>query len=254
MKRYLVLICLGMLVFAAWADDAYRDFTDTQGRTLRGRVLSFDGRKDMVTIELENKRKATVAVAGFSEADQQYIRAWGLLEGVRSESKLKISIERRKVKSWNEKHYGSVTAGGESEGTQMTGKTNYEEEGFDIVFFSRNECVIKGLTLEYCIYYEQEVLQGQVAQTGVLYGFIPIDGVTPNDKKVISTDSVCVFEYATGEQFINAYELKGEIMGLSWRLFLVADGEKTLVREATYPDSLSSSYAWATESKRVGKN
>lgn len=254
MKRYLVLICLGTLAFAAWADDAYRDFTDTQGRTLRGRVLSFDARKEMVTIELENKRKATGSVAGFSEADQQYIRTWGLLEGVRSESKLKVSIERRKVKSWTEKHYGSVTVGGESEGTQVTGKTNYEEEGFDIEFFSRNESPIKGLTLEYCIYYEQEVLQGQAAQAGVLYGSIPLGEVAPDEKKIISTDSVCVFEYATGAQFSNAYELKGEIQGLSLRLFLVADGEKTLVREATYPDSLSSSYAWATENKRVGKN
>jgi hypothetical protein len=38
------------------------------------------------------------------------------------------------------------------------------------------------------------------------------------------------------------------------RLYLNADGERTLVREVTYPDNLSSSYAWVKGSKPVGKN
>lgn len=254
MKYWIWGIVLCAYCTGAWADGAYRDFTNKQGQSVRGRVLSVDSRKNTVTIELENKRKTKVPVTGFSEDDQQYIHTWMVLEGVRSESKFKISCERRKVKSWTEKHYGSVTAGGESEGTQVTGKSRHEEAGFDVVLSSRNECSIRGLTLEYCIHYEQEVRRNQAAQKGVLYKSISIGEIAEYGKKTISTDSVSVFEYEKGEQFVGTFALNGEINGILLRLYLAANGEKILVREAAYPANLSSSYPWVTASRPVGKN
>ena len=254
MKCWPFLICLLGMVAGVQSATEYRDFTSTEGKVIRGCIKAFDARKKMVTIERDNKRTAKVPIAVFSEADQAYIHRWQSLAGIRSTSKFKISCERRKVKSWSEKQYGSVRSRSGSEGTQETGKTNYEETGYEFEFVNRNECSIKDLTLEYCIYYEQEVRQHQDAQQGVLFRSLPIDEIDRNGKKIISTDSVCVFEYDKGAQFINSYSLKGKLIGLSMRLYLVADGEKTLVREATFPDSLSSSYAWVTESKPVGEN
>ena len=99
--RALVVALFILSGFSALGDE-FRDFMSTDGKSMRGQVLRIDAVKKTVTIKRDNGRSATVPMAVFSAADQQYFKEWMKLEGVRSPSKLKFICERRKVKSWSE--------------------------------------------------------------------------------------------------------------------------------------------------------
>lgn len=91
MKRMILFICWSGMVFSVWAV-TYRDFTDTQGRTIRGRVLKFNFRTKMVTFERENKRLAKVPLSIFSESDQAYIQNIGISNKKPSEPKKELTL------------------------------------------------------------------------------------------------------------------------------------------------------------------
>jgi hypothetical protein len=74
MIKYIYLFLLALAVIA-FADD-YRSFTDTQGRTISAKILKVDERAGKVTLEADNKKRATVPISIFSETDQEYINAW----------------------------------------------------------------------------------------------------------------------------------------------------------------------------------
>ena len=65
MKRYVLLICLLGMVARVQSAVEYRDFTNTEGKVIRGCIKSYDPRAKTVTIELENKRTAKAPVSAF---------------------------------------------------------------------------------------------------------------------------------------------------------------------------------------------
>ena len=77
MKRWVLLICWLGLVSSIGAVTQYRDFKDTQGRTIRARVLKFDALTEMVTIQREGMHASKVPLNIFSEAGQAYIQDIG---------------------------------------------------------------------------------------------------------------------------------------------------------------------------------
>lgn len=73
MKRLVLFVCWLCLASSICAAMEYRDFRDSQGRLIRARVLKFDARTEMVTIQREGMRASKVPLNIFSEADQAYI-------------------------------------------------------------------------------------------------------------------------------------------------------------------------------------
>lgn len=131
---------------------------------------------------------------------------------------------------------------------------SYKETAYDIELANRNNSAITDLVLEYCIYYEQEVEEGRAAQQGILFKSLPLDTLAPSERKKIQTSSVVTFKDESSSTFLNARVFKGEVFGISMRLYLMEGEEKTLVRELTIPGSLLSRYAWTPETKAVGFN
>ena len=74
MNKFITIIICGLAI-ATYADD-YRDFTDSQGRTIKAKIVKIDRGAKKVTLERKNKKKATVSITMFSEADQEYINTW----------------------------------------------------------------------------------------------------------------------------------------------------------------------------------
>ena len=66
----LLMLPLGML----WGQDGLRNFTDDQGRTIRARIVSTDGR--LVQLELEDGTAFETPITVFTPNDQAYLRAW----------------------------------------------------------------------------------------------------------------------------------------------------------------------------------
>ena len=55
----------------AGATAAYRTFTDSRGREIQARVLRISG--EQVTIQRRDGKRFTVAIATFSQADQDFL-------------------------------------------------------------------------------------------------------------------------------------------------------------------------------------
>jgi len=90
----------------------YRQFTDTQGRTIEARVLRVQG--DRVTIQRSDGRQFTVAISIFSEADQQYIRS--LAAG-------KAPAEKKTPKGGKTPPGGKAPVGGAGDWSRFRGPT-----------------------------------------------------------------------------------------------------------------------------------
>ena len=97
MKNWILLIVVLLAANGVFAVGQYRDFVDSQGRTIRGKVLRFEARTQTVTIERDNKKITKVPITIFSEADQSYILEWDAAKGFTSDSLLKITCDDRQV-------------------------------------------------------------------------------------------------------------------------------------------------------------
>jgi hypothetical protein len=255
MKYWLWGIIIGVFCAGAWADDAYRNFTDTQGRTIRARELSFDAVKDVVQIEAESGKKATIPLAGLIGEDQEYVYNWALLEGVRSESKFKIACERRAGKSWDRENFGTIRyTNGAVETNQVVGKTFFEETEYEITLRNRNDFPVDDLVLKYCIYYKQDVSAASEGRQGVLFGSEPLGELHRNEQKKFLTKPVVIFKDMKNSSFLNARVLKGEVDGIVLRICTSDQDGGEVLRTLPLPDSTAEKYEWHDRSIPIGAN
>ncbi len=249
--KAMVAVCAGMVFVLNGHAQEIRNFTDLQGRVVSGSIVRYDGRKNLVTIRREGGQEATVPVGAFSEADRQYILAWGGLDAVRSTSKFLITIDRRRLESWSEEQLGTINyRGGGTAENQVVGKISYDKVGFRLELRNNNDVDLSGLEVEYCIYYEQE-LEDEGLQQGVLHGVLPVPLLATRGKLELMTDPVVVFKDEKNSEFTNARVLKGEVHGMALRVYGKNGEERVLLRQEALPDSVMKSYPWAKSSAPV---
>ena len=250
MKYWLWGIVLGILCGGAWADDAYREFTNTQGQSIRGRVLSFDAVKGVVQIEAENGKKARIPLAGLVEKDQEYIQAWGNAQNFMNESRFRISANRNR-----EKNEGKS-------GQQGVLDRDVKNVGYDITLDNRSDIALANIQLEYCIFYEQEDFKAgadkAVCEQGIYCGTLDVDGIPARSDKVLQTAEVIVFKeeldsgyyYTSGRPNVK----HGQVHGVWLRASIALPNGERVFRDYCLPDSLPSSKTWTTKTVAVGMN
>jgi len=242
MKHLLLMVCLIAVVVGAQGAKKYRDFTSAEGKTIRGAVKAYDARTKTVTIERDNRKTARVPITIFSEADQAYIRDWEALKCFEKESSFKISVKRKKRD--NDKESGK-TYNIEKDVTD----THYE-----ILLENKSASELKGIKLEYCIYYEQE--EGTACNQGVYCGDLSIESINPASSKTLLTEVVSTYTaeldggwyYTSGSN--NAQ--RGDVHGIWIRVHMKLSSGQTGTRELCYPNSLGNSRDWMSSSVNVG--
>ena len=237
-----------MLVFTAWADDAYRDFTDTQGRSIRGRVLSFDAVKGVVQIEAESGKKARMPLTGLIGEDQEYIQAWGNAQGFLDESKLKIQTVDRKIDESEEEKRRDVTyTSGDTEKDFLTNVITTEKMVYEFEFSNSNLDALEGIRMEYQIYYEQSKMTRDDTkpepQQIIMKDKMSIPVVPGKGKITVTTKSIDIYEdhinpvpQAGGDRRQGG---KGRVNGVRARLYIQLSTGEELMREVCHPKSLS---------------
>ena len=245
-----LVLCIGVLAmaFGASAATKYRDFTSADGKTIKAAVKAYDAQKSIVTIERDNRKTMKVPITVFSEADQSYILEWAVLRNFALERLFKISVKRKK----NDNEEESFTSGNKKKAVV---DTHYE-----ILLENKTSSDLKGLKLEYCIYYEQET-PGQskmIRNQGVYCGDLAIDSIASGSKKVLDTESVTTYteELDSGWYYFSGSGniQRGDVHGIWIRVHLKLPSGQTRTREMCYPDSLSNSKAWMTSSIKAGAN
>lgn len=240
MKRLayaLVLICLAGSVRAAIE---YREFTSADGKTIRGRIISYDANKEIVTIERESKRRASVPVTVFSEADQAYIEAWKQAQVFLS-SKFKVTLNKRRRSN-------------ESLSSRGTVSIKAEDTYYEVFISNRSATPLYDITIKYCIYYEQE---DPNRKQGVHCGELKLDSISSTEEKELKTDPVTVYksDLDSGYYYTGGHDSSqnGSVHGI-WIKVMMNTGAEVLVKEICLPDSIPNSRSWATKTRAVGVN
>ncbi len=248
MKKWALLIIALVVSAETVRADEYRDFLSADGKAMRGRVLRFDARTHKVTIERDNKKVFTVPASVFSKEDQDYILEWEFNKVFLSDSSFKIEAQRKAVKDDDESYSGYVQA------------KKVDVAGYEITLENRSTSKLENLSVEYCIFYEQERLNRskQLCEQGVYCGTVDVGYLLPKSEKEFMTDSVRVYKteldadwiYTSGAQ----NKQDGEVHGIWARVHMKLDSGETLTRDYCLPDSLNNSRAWTTTSEHVGMN
>ncbi len=248
MKGLLVVIFLAAQVCGVHAAKQYRDFMDTKGRTIRGCVQAFDKRTGTVTFERDNHRTSKVPITIFSDADQNYIKEWECSKQFLSDTKFKISAQRKKAKDKDASYSSSITS------------EKVELMGYEVVLENCSATPLKNIEVEYCIYYEQDEIRKhkQYVAEGVFCGSFPRGTFPPKTKMEKMTKTVKIYKKELDSGWIYTSDIKnvqkGRVRGIWIRVYMnLSSGEK-LTRNYCLPDSLNNSKAWMRSSVNVGMN
>ncbi|MDF7808859.1 hypothetical protein P4E94_15530 [Pontiellaceae bacterium B12219] len=247
MKLFLMMC----LVVAGTVYGENHTFTLKDGRTLDAEIVAFEGGK--VTLKRPDGKRIPVASDVFVDADIAYINEWAMFEGVRSSSKFKMSFDRRTISSWDYERLGTIHySGGSFEENQVVGKTDFDEQAFEIELNNRNKYALSDLILEYNIYYEQEInTVDDEPGKYVLYDSMKLGSIGGQSKQDILTKSVIVYKDESNSEFINSRVLKGDVLGIVCRICTVQKGKKVVLRQESLPKSLVNTAVWTEVSKMV---
>lgn len=249
MKYGMIWTCFCVLVLGAWADNAYRDFTNAQGQTIRGRVLSFDARKGVVQIESESGKRARIPIAGLSEPDQVYVREWDAAQDFMNELVFKIRSDDRQLDESKEEVRKDITwsnTGGTIKDRLMN--TIYREKiAFEFEFKNSSTKTLSGIRMDYRIYYEQSKTSDSgrkpEPEQKVYKGKKELADIASGDVLTLMTDPVEVYrdDINLFDQQLNEDTRQGgvgEVHGIRARLYLKLSSGEEVMREFSQPSSM----------------
>lgn len=249
MKQLFLIVFLAMQVGGAHAAKQYRDFTDTQGRTIRGCVLAYNVKTGVVSFERSNRRTAKVPLSVFSEESQQQIVSWQIKKHFTSNSSFKISATRHETKNEQMSMNGYKTL------------QRAEDASYKITLENKSKTNFKNIKIEYCIYYEQETSAESTsvpAEKGVLCGSFSDLSIASNSKQTLESDVVIIYKATLNAE--NYYstsgksKLNGEVIGIWMRIHTKLPSGEKVIREYSRPDKIIENHKWAKSSMAVGLN
>ncbi|MCF7848276.1 MAG: hypothetical protein K9M45_05445 [Kiritimatiellales bacterium] len=251
-SAYYIIIAMMISASAVMAAPAtYREFVDQEGRTVQARILDYDQKTDMVRIQRDTGKTVRVPATIFSLADQNYIRDWEYIGGFESNSKLKVSCDQKVLEKWKEEDWQDVTYESGDVERELVKTTKFERIAFQINFHNLNAVLYENIKIAYFVYYEQSKGGWDKKETPMEqkseYGETAIKMLVAKSKRTLETEPVVVHieEYGDLEWDSDPIPAKGKVLGMRARIYMTtAEGIK-LMREISYPESLSTDkYPW----------
>ncbi len=98
MMRLARVVFLTFFVALGCRAQSYRSFTDSQGRTIKARIVSYDATKGRINIERqEDEQCFWVSPDSFSAENRRYITEWITANQILSEDNLEITLKKKKL-------------------------------------------------------------------------------------------------------------------------------------------------------------
>jgi len=98
MKRVLLglvyFLFMGTVFAGEVSRDGYRDFSSTDGRNIRGRIIKYDAQRKKLFFERDNKKQMWIAPSAFCQEDWDYIKEWIAADQFLSGGLLSITIQK----------------------------------------------------------------------------------------------------------------------------------------------------------------
>ena len=240
MKWMIAGLVWGMCWSCFSAED-YRIFTDREGRVIEAKVVRFDPRSGKVTIERNNRRKATVSITIFSEADQAYIKEWISAQDFLSNSKLRISIAKKQGKTPSKKNK-----------TQRAKPPCH----YEIRLLPSKGTSFETIRIEYCMYIYKDKSKGEDTLS-IRKDRTDNIRLVAQKQHIEKTKEVKLYRYYSqqSEQISDGYggyttgysynkTSENDLKGIRVRVYLTTPCGNEFMREICEPASLAKKYEW----------
>lgn len=229
----------------------FRDFTSSDGRTVRAQIVDYNGATGTVEVELENGKRTRVKPTVFSAEDQAYIQDWIKGQSIMSDSLLKVSCSEKLTEKWKDEEDGQVHYGGGEYETETVSVTKFERYTYELKLENRNAFPLENLTIKYRICYEQsEHNRDRKAIPAKKYktGSLKIDRIEAKSKQVVTTDSVVLScKQFTGDLIYSRGDPEktdGRIDGIWLKIIMRLSSGETVEREVVDPKNIAKIYQW----------
>ncbi|MDZ8119567.1 hypothetical protein [Pontiella agarivorans] len=231
------------------------EFNLPDGRSIKAEIVDFNGRLGLVELRLENGKVKKVKPALFVEADQAFIKNWAELSGFRSPSSFKVSGKKKQIEKWKNEEEGQIRYSDGSVETEVISVEKFEKFNYELLLENRNATSLEGITLKYCIFYEQSVASGSgtkrseaVMNQKVVSGAMDVPALKANGKAVLTTKPVVIHEKEWSGDYLYAggdpIKEQGDIHGVWIRVSMTgADGEP-VIRDIYEPSGIQGKFTW----------
>jgi hypothetical protein len=248
MRWVVVIVVAALCCSPAWSADRYRTFTDSTGREISARILTYDVRKEVIYVQMENGRKGKIELSKLSDDDRDYVQVWQVSRDFLEDRRFKISAKRKSEDNKDKTNkIGIVTR-------------DVENMSYEILLENNSKMNFENINLQYCIYYEQEVSAagGNKTKQGVYCGRTEVEDLAPGAKQELKTGNVVIYkkELDSGYYYTAGSDSSqdGEIHGIWMQFTMELPGGEEVVREFCLPDSIPNGHTWTTKSIKVGMN
>ena len=217
---------------------------DTQGRAIMLKVIKCDPQHDSVTVEREEGQRLTVKISGFSKADQTYIQEWYKANELIDQKNLKISFDDVTARR-EEEIAGHTSDGYGGSWDEKIGIKKYETVSYKITFENKSAYPVQNARLEYKVYYEQADRREKDPTQKILSKSSDLSVIYPKKKIFFTTEGVEILNEKKTASYYSFIPAEGDVHGIRCRLIVKLSEDKEIVREFSYPSSLSEKkYPW----------
>lgn len=247
----IIVYCLLLIsVFSApaWSEEEFHIFTDVTGRAINARIVSYDARKQVISVKLENGRQGKIPLSQLSVEDRKYVDTWVRFSDFLDERTFQISCVKTEADSGKEKVFSALNyVGGDTVDNFLMNVVRWELIAFTFDFTNRNDMPIDGLRMEYKIYYEQSTMtsDGIKPEPKQLFfvGKATVPAVPKKGRGSVTTSSVKIYEDDVNPRPMLGGDPRqggsGEVHGIRAKIFMKLESGEEMVREFCYPSALS---------------
>ena len=250
--KWITTVIITHLCLTAFGDEGYRSFTDQQGRIIKAKLISFDSKSGKVTIERDNRHKATVPPNIFSSGDQAYIKQWMKVFLLSDKSNFVIGIDENEGELSDFKNI-------DPNGTPKKRLTRIQEHSYVIDINNKADVDFGKVRLVHCAFIERKGY-GTVGDAMYCEIGTTIGELKPTTTSTFKTDDVKTFhryrEFEEGDTTVgyDIYKKKDaieKIQGVLFRVYM--DGNTEIFLEFSEPGNFIKKYHWKEFRAREGK-
>lgn len=224
-------LILALAAFSAGAVDleAFRTFTDTAGRDLEARLVSYDPYNGTVELLLTNGKTGSVSTDQLSAADHAFLELWQQAQQFLSNELLEITVTYTEA-DWEEDKGLNLSGERRDHFIERFGVQERQVNTFTLALNNHGSTTLTNLTIEYCQYRIQD------------------DDITPINSSIEVGDMVPGTPFAASR---NAYNFRRggnlivETPGTRIRISMTLEDGTRLMREICTPAALPlDKYPW----------
>lgn len=197
-----------------------RIFSDKQGRTIQGSIVSFDPSGQAVTIERSDGKTGVMKIELLTDEDQAFIRSWAFDRAFLEELTIVPQLVSVPVSSKRTK-YEDVSK-------------RVIELYYDIAFENTSNIDLGKIQIEYCLFYRQGTRSGTTIHydEGICYGLVKWNALKAGEKTTLQSRKIKLYsEAGTATMFGQAEFSDANVRGLWVRVTTKLASGKKMVRD-----------------------